>query len=425
MTQSPRPPVKLVPTATPAQARDDASALVAGDTADPARPTTVLSARRLTGRWSPVDDRSGRRSRFLSLLVFLLVVGLPTALAGVYYGFIASDQYVTEIQFGVRSADAQRNDATSVFQGMASASQIGLQSNIVVKYIKSRSMVDAIAAKIDLRKMFSGPEVDYFSRLTPNTSIEGLVDYWRGKVEPYFELTTGIVSVQIRAFTPQDAEVIGRDVLALSESLAEDLSKRARADYVKFAQEQVEEAAEKLRQARQAMLAFRDRERSLDPNKEADSARLGIGKLRDELGRVSADYLTARGRTGENSPIVVTLKDRIKALESLIRDAEARLTGANSPKDAITMSQNIRGYEDVETDRQLAEKFYDAAVQSLQRAQFEASRRAMYLEVFVTPSLAENSVYPRRFVSVLIVSLAAFGAWIFLLMVYYSVRDHV
>lgn len=419
MKQSPLPPAKLVQAAQP---RADDGALVARKP-DEGRPAMVLSARRVLGRWTPADDRSGRWARRISILVFLLVVGMPTALAGVYYGWIASGQYVTEIQFGVRSADAQRNDATSIFQGMASASQIGLQSNTVVKYIKSRSMVDAIVEKIDLRRMFSGPSVDYFSRLDSGASIEELVDYWRGKVEPYFELTTGIVSVQIRAFTPQDSLAISRDVLALSESLADDLSKRARADYVKFAQEQVEEAAEKLRKARQAMLAFRDRERSLDPNKEADAARLGIGKLRDELGKVQTDYLTARQRMGENSPIVVTLKDRIAALESLVSDAEARLTG--SATIAIPMSQSIRGYEDVETDRQLAEKFYDAAVQSLQRAQFEASRRTMYLEVFANPSPAERSVYPRRFVSVLIVSLAAFGAWVFGLMIYYSVREHV
>jgi len=239
-----------------------------------------------------------------------------------------------------------------------------------------------------------------------------------------FELTTGIVSVQVRAFTPEDALTIGRNVLALSESLADDLSKKARADYVKFAQEQVEEASEKLRQARQAMLEFRDRERSIDPNKEADSARLGLAKLRDELGRVRADYLTTRARTGEKSTVLVSLRDRIAALESLIRDAEARMTGEQS-KDSVPISQNIRSFESVEIERQLAEKFYDAAMQSLQRAQFEASRRAMYLEVFVTPSLAEHPVYPRRVVSVLIVALASFGAWIFLLMIYYSVRDHV
>ncbi len=413
--------MKLVQTA-PLPARPGEGALVAGE--DGQAPATAVPTRRFSRRWTPADERAGKPARWLSILVFLLVVGLPTALAAVYYGFFASSQYATEIQFGVRSADAQRNDATSIFQGMASASQIGLQSNIVVKYIKSRSMVDAIGQKIDLRKMFSGPDIDELSRLDPHASVEGLVDYWRGKVEPYFELTTGIVSVQIRAFTPEDALTIGRNVLALSENLADDLSKRARADYVKFAQEQVEEASEKLRQARQAVLEFRDRERSIDPNKEADSARLGIAKLRDELGRVRADYLTARGRTSENSTVIVSLRDRIAALESLIHDAEARMTGMDA-KEALPISRNIRSFENVDIERQLAEKFYDAAMQSLQRAQFEASRRAMYLEVFVTPSLAEYPVYPRRLVSVLVVALASFGAWIFLLMIYYSIRDHV
>ncbi len=423
MTQPQSTSVKLVETGQ-MQPRAAEGVLVPGEQ-DGGRPARVVSAKRVLGRWTTDDDRSGRHTRWVPLLVFFLVVGLPTVTASVYYGLIASDQYVTEIQFGVRSADAQRNDATSIFQGMASASQIGLQSNIVVQYIRSRSIVDAVSEKIDLRKMFSRPSTDYFSRLDPRASIEGLVDYWRGKVEPYFELTTGIVSVHIRAFTPQDSQAIGREVLSLSESLADDLSKRARADYVKFAQEQVEEAGEKLRKARQAMLEFRDRERSLDPNKEADAARLGISKLREELGKARTEYLTARARMGENSPMVVTLKDRIIALESLVREAEARLTGSDSPRNSVPMSQNIRGYEDVETDRQLAEKFYDVAVQSLQRAQFEASRRAMYLEVFVNPSLAERSTYPRRLVSVLIVSLAAFGVWVFLLMIYYSVREHV
>lgn len=423
MTQSPQTSAKLAQVA-PLQPRADEGALVSSGPKD-GRPARVVSATRVLGRWITDDDRSGRLTRRLSIMVFLLVVGVPTMLASFYYGLMASDQYVTEIQFGVRSADAQRNDATSIFQGMASASQIGLQSNIVVQYIKSRSIVDAINEKIDLRRIFSRPSIDYFSRLDPRASIEGLVDYWRGKVEPYFELTTGIVSVHVRAFTPQDSRAIAREILGFSESLADDLSKRARADYVKFAQEQVEEAGERLRRARQAMLEFRDRERLLDPNKEADAARLGIGKLREELGKVRTEYLTARARMGENSPMIVTLRDRIAALESLVRDAEARLTGADRPKDAVSMSQKIRGYEDIETDRQLAEKFYDVAMQSLQRAQFEASRRAMYLEIFVHPSLAERALYPRRLVSVLIVSLAAFGVWIFLLMIYYSVREHV
>jgi capsular polysaccharide transport system permease protein len=372
-----------------------------------------------------VGGQPGFWRRNLRFFLFLLVVGLPSALAGVYYGLVASNQYVTDIQFGVRSADGERGgDTSSMLQGASAASQLALQSNVVVQYIRSREIVEAIDKKIDLRKVFSTPSADYFSRLDSNTPIEDLVDYWRGKVEPFFDQTTGIVSVRVRAFTPQDALGIGNEIVRRSENLADDLSQRARSDYVKFAQEQVDQARARLTQAREALLEFRNRGQTLDPVKEAEIARLGVAKLRDELARVDTDMATARARLGENSPTMLALKDRKAALEPQIAQAEAKLAG--SRQQAGTMaSQNIRGYDALETDRQFAEKFYETALQALQHAQFEASRKSMYLEVFVRPALAEQSLYPRRFVATLIVVLSAFGVWIFLLMAYYSVREHV
>ena len=373
---------------------------------------------------SPARKREGFFVRNFARIMFLLVVGLPTILAGVYYGFVASDQFVSEMEFGVRSADAQRNDATSVFQGMASASQIGLQSNILVRYIGSREIFDKINEKIDLRDIYGRPSVDYFSRLRPGAQIEDLTSFWKGKVEPYFDLTTGIISVHVRAFSPEDALSIGNAILAQSEYLADDLSRRARQDFVGFAQQQVDEASARLHKARQAILDFRDQEKMLDPTKDADVARLAIAKLKEELSRVSTELLTSRRQLSEGSAMIISYKDRIVALQSQIKEAEGRLT-ASGQQSEVPLSQNIRGFESLQTERQLAEKFYDTALESLQRAQFEAARRTTYLEVFVRPALAQRALYPRRAVSILVVSLTAFGAWLFLLMVYYSVREHV
>jgi capsular polysaccharide transport system permease protein len=391
-----------------------------------AKPSEVVAEEvTFQGYFGRVSRRpAGALARRMQILVFLLVVGLPTLLAGIYYGFIASDQYVTDIQFGVRSADAQRNDASSMFQNSGAASQIAVQSNVVVHYIKSREMVEAVGQKFDLREAFSRPSADYFSRLDPSTSVEGLVEYWRGKVEPFFDLTTGIVSVRVRAFTPQDALQIGNDIVALSEKLADDLSKRSRKDFVKFAQNQVDEATARLTKVREALLQFRNQGQMLDPTKEGDAARLGIGKLREELARVQTDLTTARARLGDNAPTIIALKDRQAALQQQIQGAEARLA-STAEQSGKPLSQDIRGYEALETERHTAEKFYETALESLQRAQFEANRQAMYLEVFVRPALAEQSLYPRRFVSTLIVALSAFGVWIFLLMAYHSVREHV
>jgi capsular polysaccharide transport system permease protein len=376
----------------------------------------------------PLETSTRRRESFFvrnfARIMLLLIVGLPTILAGVYYGFVASDQFVSEMEFGVRSADAQRNDATSIFQGMASASQIGLQSNILVRYIGSREIFDRINRKIDLRDIYSRPSADYFSRLKPGAQIEDQVSFWKGKVEPYFDLTTGVISVHVRAFSPEDALSIGNEILAQSEFLADDLSRRARQDFVGFAQQQVDEASARLHKARQAILDFRDQEKMLDPTKDADVARLAIAKLKDELARVNTELLTARRQLAEGSAMIISYKDRIGALQSQIKEAEGKLT-ASDQQSEIPLSRSIRGFENLQTERQLAEKFYDTALESLQHAQFEAARRTTYLEVFVRPALAQRALYPRRAVSILIVSLTAFGAWLFLLMVYYSVREHV
>jgi capsular polysaccharide transport system permease protein len=403
----------------------DANAVIVGDRES--RKLTIDEDKegydQLFARLAKKRHASSAKRRW-SIAFFVLLVVLPTITAAVYYGFGATSQYATEFQFGVRSADAQRNDATPIFQGMASASQIGLQSNIVVQYIKSREIVDAISQKIDLREMFTKASIDYASRLETQAPIEDLVTFWRNKVEPYFDLTTGIISVRVKAFSPEDALTIGNEIVSMSESLSEELSRRARADYVKFAQEQVNESAGRLRKERQALLNFRDQELTLDPTKEADVARLSVAKLKEELARVRTDLKTAQARISDTSPIILNLRDRVKALQDLVQEAEGRLTGVEG-RPSNPVSRNFRGFEALETERAMAEKFYEMALQSLQRAQAEATRQATYLEVFVRPALAERSLYPRRVISTLIVALVSFGAWIFLLMIYYSVREHI
>lgn len=367
----------------------------------------------------------GKRRNRVGYAIFALLVVVPTLLAAAYYGVIATNQYQSEIRLGVRSSDAQRNDGSGIFSGMASASQIGLQSNIVVEYIQSREIVDAINQKIDLRKAFAAPAIDPISRLKADASIEDLVDYWRGKVEPYFDLTTGVISVRVRAFTPGEAQVIGTEIVRLSELLVNDLSRRARDDFVRFAQDQVTGADQRLRRARNAILEFRNQEQVIDPKKEVDASLALVAKLKEEHDKASIELLSARPFFSEDSPRIISIRSRMAALQERIRDAESKLTSQDGANGRRPLSKDIRGYEELETERHLAEKYYESALEALQRARFEAARQTMYLEVFVKPAISERPSHPRRVVAVLISALIAFGAWLFVMMSYYSVREHI
>ena len=91
---------------------------------------------------------------------FIVLVLAPLVTSSIYFGFLASDQFGSEMRFAVRGA-------TEVLPGSdaLAASGLGtlasLNSNqdvyIVADYIASRSMIDDLSKEIDLGAMYSKP----------------------------------------------------------------------------------------------------------------------------------------------------------------------------------------------------------------------------------------------------------------------------
>ena len=115
-----------------------------------------------TGR----EARAGMSSRLSPrMLSFAAVVLLPIALAASYLFVIAADQYVAEFRFSLNTADAPRLDPLSLLTGNTSRSPAALESQIVVQYLTSRAIVDELGTTLDLRRIFSPPQADWWARL--------------------------------------------------------------------------------------------------------------------------------------------------------------------------------------------------------------------------------------------------------------------
>jgi capsular polysaccharide transport system permease protein len=176
-----------------------------------------------------IDARPGERSRPSPILLsFIAVVLVPVAVVAVYLFVIAADQYVSEFRFSLNSVDPPRLDPLSLLAGNASHSPVGSESQIVVQYIISRAIIDKLDPSLDLRRMFSPPDADWWARLPRPTSIEALVLFWRGQVDPFYDPANGTVVVRVRAFTPAEALQLAQAIVAASEQLVNELSTRAR-----------------------------------------------------------------------------------------------------------------------------------------------------------------------------------------------------
>ena len=83
----------------------------------------------------------------------------------------------------------------------------------------------------------------------------------------------------------------------------------------------------------------------------------------------------------------------------------------------------ISEFERLTVDREFAEESYRVALTSLELARDEASRQSRYLATYISPTLAEDSGYPKRGMFALLAGLMLLMSWPILVLIYYSVRD--
>ncbi len=89
------------------------------------------------------------------------------------------------------------------------------------------------------------------------------------------------------------------------------------------------------------------------------------------------------------------------------------------------MSEMLTRYDEVETEHQFAEKAYVLALASLERARSEADRQQRFLSVYLSPSLAEEPLYPRRLVMIALIGVCGAAVWGLGLLIVLGFRDHV
>ncbi|CZT33960.1 hypothetical protein [Rhizobium sp. 9140] len=354
-------------------------------------------------------------------LAFFLMVVVPTIIGGVYYAAIASPRYVSEFRFSVRPGEGG---------GGSSAGELALtmsNSYIVSDYAMSRDAVEALEKEVGLREMYSRPEADFLSRLQPDISLEGLVRYWNKRLSTSYDLTTGINTVEVAAFNPQDAFRISSALKELCEKLVNDLSEKARQSQLAFAKAELDRSEQRLTDVRSKETELRTGQKSIDARKEADGKIQLITKLHGSLADLQAQYTALGSYMDAKSPRLTVLKSQINAtqqeldrLQSQVRSPSDDAAGTGMLADAQLMTQ----YDKIQSDLDIATKLYTSSLTNYENARMLASNNQIYLATYVQPGVAQVASYPKAIVDTFLVFLSALGMWVVLTLVYYSIRDH-
>jgi capsular polysaccharide transport system permease protein len=370
----------------------------------------------------PIDTEASATPNALAKWVrkrrwFLLSVIVPTLLAGLYYGFIASDIYISESRFVIKSPDQKRSQMSTLANLVQTTGLSGgqEQTNEVLTYVRSRDALKALQKSVDVRDKFSTERADVMSRFPQpfsDGSFESLFKYYGKMVDARLDIEAGTATIKVKAFTPQDAYIINRQLLDLSEELVNQLNGRARSKGILEAQRQVDIATQRAKAARIALAQYRNNQSLIDPTKQAGGVLEIANTMIAERAALQAQ-LDLMQRLTPGNPSIPALRSRITAISVQINSQDSRVVGNGSG-----IASKLGGYENLLVEQEFATESMTAANSALVQARAESQRQQYYLERVVDPNTPDTPLLPRRFVNVLIVFAAAtclyFVAWMFM-----------
>jgi capsular polysaccharide transport system permease protein len=355
-------------------------------------------------------------------LTLVLTVIVPTCAAILYFGLFASDVFISESRFLVRSPEhpAQGGFVGQLLQGSGiSHSQDDAYS--VHDYILSRDALHELDAKAEVRKAFTSKQVDRINRfagLSWDDSFERFYRYYGKHVEVEYDTASSITTLTVRAFTAQDAQRINDLLLQMSEGLVNTLNERSRQDLIRYATDEVKIATDKATTVAVALFTYRSKHAVFEPDKQAAIQLESVAKIQEELISTEAQLAQVQ-KLSPNNPQISGLESRTDTLRHAIASEAAKVTSANG-----SFSAHAPDFARLTVESEFADKQLGVALADLETARSEALRQQLYLERLVQPSLPDKAMEPRRIRSVFTVFLIGLIAWGVVSLLIAAIREH-
>ncbi|MEM6408852.1 MAG: capsule biosynthesis protein [Pseudomonadota bacterium] len=360
------------------------------------------------------------------MLSFILLVVAPIGLTAWYLWTRATDRYVSYVGFSVRTEEV--GSAAELLGGVVELSgSSSSDTNILYKFIQSHDLIRTVDQKLDLRKMWSkaDPDTDPVFAYHPPGTIEDLESYWGRMVKVYNDSGTGLIDLEVQAFSPEDARRLAQLIYDESSSMINRLSALGQEDATRYAREELDLAIERLKNARENVTLFRNRTQIVDTEAMLQSQMGLLSSLQLQLAETLIEFDMLGEISNNDDPRKVQAQRRIDIIEARIQEERNKLgLGAAAPGDEGNVFANLVGeYERLVVDQEFAQQSYTAALAAFDAASAEARRQSRYLAAHVRPTLAEAPTQPQRLSLLGLVAIFSFLSWAILVLVAYSLRD--
>ncbi|OIQ86547.1 hypothetical protein GALL_316070 [mine drainage metagenome] len=356
--------------------------------------------------------------------LFWVTVIIPTAVASIYFGLIASAVYTSQSKFVIYSPQSPTPTAGGLSTLLSGA---GLSSEnygvyAAQSYLQSRDALAALQRSLDIEAMYSGRATDWINRfgglLYFRKTFENLYKYYGNMVGVDVDPTSNITTLNVDAYSPVDAQRINARLLEQAQQLIDRMNARADAEGVSFYSREVEADEAQVLAAATALARYRNQHRLFAPATQSELQLQLVAKLQSQLIQQETALAQMLVSTPRN-PQIALLKKSIGATNAQIAARQAEIAGNSD-----SLATEAVPFEHLVLTRTFAEKKLAGAITALEEARIQAQKQQLFIETVVRPNRPDEALNPKRVRGVLATFVVGMMVWGVLSVVIGGVKEH-
>ena len=353
---------------------------------------------------------------------FLLLVVLPILLIAAYLLAVESDRYVSYASVIVKQSD-ELSTATGELSLLGSA--LGKSGNsdllLVQEYVLSRDMMKYLESELHLRNHYENSGADPLSKAWTFFNQEDMYQYYKNHVSADIDTVSGVLNVQVQAFTPEYSQKVVQAIIKRSEWFINQISQNLAREQVSFVEGELKRSQDLLRGSQKDVIDFQQKFGLFSPEQDGAAMQGNVNQLEAQLVQAEADLKAQLSYMSSSAPDAIKSKSKIAALNKQLALERAKLASSEKKN---TLSDMNAQYQDLKISADFALDAYKSALISLEKARIDAYRKLKNLVVIDSPSLPESAELPNRMYNLLtaaVVILLLYGIGVIILA---TIREH-
>lgn len=330
---------------------------------------------------------------------------VASLLAAIYWGFIASDRYVSEAHIIIQQTDLGSNQSVDLGSLLGAGGGANRTDQLFLRdHLLSIDMLKKLDTKLNLRAHYSDWQRDPLSRMWfEDTPMEWFHNYYLSRVSVELDDYSGILVIKTQAYDPKMAYAISTMLVKEGEHFMNAMSHSLAREQVGFLEKQVANVNERTIQARQAVLEYQNQKGLASPQDTAENFVTIVNQLEVKLTDLQTRRAAMLGYLMPRSSNIVDLNLQIDAVERQIVREQERLA---SPK-GKTLNRTVEEFQRLQMNAEFIQDVYKTTLAALERGRVEATRILKKVSILQNPSEPQYPLEPRRIYSTIVFMLGA------------------